>query len=96
MYRINHPRDSSSGITDLRVNRLTKWSVALRRGVGFSVGPTGVSGVSPGQAFFACRLDLDINTAVDFQSQLSREQLPQIFQELVDLGNEIAGEGDIP
>lgn len=38
---------------------------------------------------------MDINTVPDFQGELSREQLPQVFQELVDLGREIAKEGDI-
>lgn len=95
LYQINRPRNSDSGITALRVNRLSKWSVAARRRAEFSLGPGGV-GYFPGQEHFACCLELDINTVADFQGELHREQLPRIFEELVELGKEIAAEGDIP
>lgn len=94
-YRINRPRDSSSGIIGLRINRLSRWSVATWRAAEFSVGPALV-GYFPGEEHYACRLELDINTVPDFQGELHREQLPQIFEELVDVGKEIATEGDIP
>lgn len=40
-------------------------------------------------------LELDINTAANFTQDLPGSVLPQLFQELVDLGVEIAQEGDI-
>lgn len=94
-YQINRPRDSTSGIPGLRINRLSKWSVAAWKTGQFSVRPTAVQHFL-GQAYFACRLEMDINTVPDFQDELSREQLPQVFQGLVDLGREIVKEGDIP
>jgi hypothetical protein len=94
-YQINRPRDSGSGITDLRINRLSKWSVAARARAQLSIGSAAVR-YSRSQEDFSCRLELDINTAADFQEELTCEQLPQVFEELVDLGQEIAREGDIP
>jgi hypothetical protein len=44
----------------------------------------------------ACCIELDINTSPDYQEDLPKEKLPQIFRELVDLGKEIVKEGDIP
>jgi len=94
-YRINRPRDTSSGITGLKINRLSNWSVATWRRAELSVGQTWM-GYFQAQEHYACRLELDINTAPYFQGELHREQLPLIFQELVDLGKKIATEGDIP
>ena len=93
LYQINRPRESTSGITGLRTNRLSKWSVALHGLTAFSVEPAAIT-MSPPLA--ACRLELDINTTPDFQGELARQQLPRVFHELVHLGQEIASEGDVP
>ena len=45
--------------------------------------------------FFA-QLELDINTALDFQGEFEKGQVQSIFAELVQLGCEIAEQGDIP
>jgi hypothetical protein len=98
LYQINMPRPSKkTGIEGLTMNRLSVWSVAA-----FAFAHTRLSRAdlsvqhAAGPEFFACRLALDINTAPSFEGELSREQLPLVFQELVDLGKEIAKEGDIP
>lgn len=96
LYQINRPRDSISGIKGLRINRLSKWFVEMWQLGGLSIGSASI--VTPivySPTHFACRLDLDINTTQDFQGELTREQLPKIFRELVELGKEIAREGDI-
>jgi hypothetical protein len=41
-------------------------------------------------------LQLDINTSQHFQEEISQAQLTEISQELVNLGKEIAGKGDVP
>ena len=94
MYQINRPRFSNLGIEGLSINRLTKWSVlTIKSGI-----------VKPEKLFldripieehFACRLELDINTFQDFDKGFLREQLPLVFSELVELGEEITVNGDI-
>ena len=91
-YQINRPRTSKTKISDLKINRLTKWSVVRQE--------KSVEGVKPNefisyQESFACRLELDMNTSADFKKDLPFEKLSEIFQELVDLGIEISEEGDI-
>lgn len=92
-YQINRLRMSTSMVTGLRINRLSKWSVALHGLAAFSFEPATVTLNTP---LVACRLEFDINTAPDFQGELSRQRLPQVFHELVHLGQEIASEGDVP
>ncbi len=83
-YQINRRRLSRTKISRLEINRLSKWSVArlFRR--------EATSGSS------ACRLELDINTIQEFEETLPVNKLSDIFQELLDLGVEIAQKGDIP
>lgn len=92
--QINRPRPSTSGIPNLRVNRLSKWSVSMWTITEIPATPEMELRVRQGGAL--CRLELDINTAPDFPGDLPRERLSQIFEELVSLGQEIAREGDIP
>ncbi|MDA2926834.1 hypothetical protein MYX78_06310 [Acidobacteria bacterium AH-259-G07] len=94
-YQINRRRTSNSGIDGLDVNRLSKWSVQARQGLRLAVGETLVK-YKTQEKRFACRLELDINTAPEFEGELVQEKLPEIFQELVNLGREISEKGDIP
>lgn len=93
LYSINRSRDSACGVEGLRINRLSKWSVASLKSFGLSIPPTSLM-YFPGPEQFACRLELDINTVPDFPGEFSQEELPKIFQELVDFGKEIAEKGD--
>lgn len=95
-YQINRPRKSATGIINLTINRLSKWSVAVISGGGFVLEPTQISVHEMPQKYFACRLELDINTTTEQQEPLPRETVPSIFAELVDLAKEIVMEGDIP
>jgi hypothetical protein len=94
LYSINRSKNSVSVAEDLRINRLSKWSVASLKTVGFSIAPTPLKFVSEPEQF-VCRLELDINTFADFTGKFSPEKLLVIFQELVELGKEIAEKGDI-
>ncbi len=95
-YQINRPRDSTSGIHGLRINRLSKWSVLLFQGFSVALGKQQLATVGYTLKESACRLELDINTAPEFAGELPRDTLPKIFQELVALGEDIASKGDIP
>ncbi|MBI3938396.1 MAG: hypothetical protein HY323_15575 [Betaproteobacteria bacterium] len=98
-YQINRPRPSASGIANLRINRLSRWSVVRLSGmlVQLSVG----AGQPTAQVFEskkgldACRVELDINTSPEFEGALSQEKLASVVNELVALGVEIATKGDI-
>jgi len=94
-YQINRPRASTSGIANLKINRLSKWSVSSWRSALIAVTPGSLEQAAMGPEVFTCRLELDINTAPDSSEPLPREMLPRILQELVNLGEEIARDGDV-
>ncbi len=93
-YQINRPRDSAT-IPGLTINRLTKWSVMLFERFRINVGKIEVTAKGYTIQESACRLELDINTSQDYRGAFPHELLPQLFQELVALGKEIAERGDI-
>ena len=95
LYRINRRRPSTSGIPHLEINRLATWSVMARQLQPVSISPEAVGYFPTPPRSFACRIELDINTAPEFREELSRDQFRAIFHELVHLGQEIATEGDI-
>lgn len=95
LYQINRTRKSGTGIADLTINRLSKWYVATMSTAGLVLEPTQVLQHEMSQQYFACRLELDINTTTVRQEALPRETVPSIFAELMDLGQEIVREGDI-
>ena len=94
-YQINRRRLSKSGHEGLEINRLTKWSVVrLRAGiVNLSAGHGKF--METAQPLVACRLELDINTVPEFESALKKTMFSKLFDELVELGLEIAHNGDI-
>lgn len=96
LYQINRSRNSTSGVTSLRINRLSKWSVGMFSVIpmNFALQPSRVEVYSARQSF-ACRAELDINTSQEFSSELPQELLPQILKELMSLGQEIILEGDV-
>ncbi len=100
LYQINRPRESRVGITGLGINRLCKWSVALlgEVSVSLSVAPKDskpVKGAVVGQGHYACRLELDVNTSQEHETEFSRDKLNAIFSELVDQAQEISEKGDV-
>ena len=94
-YQINRRRRSLS-TSGVLVNRLSKWSVVQGGSVDFiASGGTGVR-VSSGQEFFACRLELDVNTIGPRNHPIPKAKTADLFEELTRLGGEIAEKGDIP
>ncbi len=92
-YQINRPRLSTAH-SQLRINRLTKWSAATAGLV--RVGLPTPSIVSRVELYLGARLELDISTAEDSNTQLSATDLPALLGELINLGLEIADRGDTP
>jgi len=99
-YQINRPRESTT-TKGMRLNRLSKWSVASFQPVRFSIGiaqnqPQPLVYSHGGTPAMACRAEFDLSTAAGFLQELPHDMLPSIFNELVALGSEIAQFGDVP
>ena len=95
LYRINR-RANSAVVQGLDLNRLSTWVVAK-----FAVfDPTKDAGGQPQgrdsmwDEWIACAVELDINTAPEFQKELPRANLAAIFGELIDAGLHLATHGD--
>ncbi|MCU0516983.1 MAG: hypothetical protein MUC60_08970 [Oscillatoria sp. Prado101] len=97
LYKINRPNESASGISGMKINRLSQWSaITWKKFLRIQDEELlGRGKIRPSLSYWACRLELDINTALDFEDEIPGKQLAQLFQELVDMGKEIATEGDI-
>lgn len=98
-YKINRRRPSTSGIENLEINRLSGWSVSRFTGIGFEMAvdePTRSRAHELGEPMWACRLEVDVNSAPQFRPRLTKRALQTLLDELVGLGAEIAAEGDIP
>jgi hypothetical protein len=96
LYQINRRRDSRI-IPGLRINRLSKWSVASLQTVSMAMVPAaGQTQGTIGTSHYASRLELDINTTPEFQTEFERQQLALILRELIDFAVEIANQGEIP
>ncbi len=91
LYQINRPRQSKV-IPALKINRLSKWSVSLSRTLQLIVGAAPQASFG-GPEEFACRLELDINTAAEHEGELPTLD---VLPELVRLALEISDRGDIP
>ncbi|GAB4506939.1 MAG: hypothetical protein Tsb0026_00130 [Sulfuricaulis sp.] len=90
-YAINRKRPSSSNISGLIVNRLSRWYALARR---FMVKKP--DGIAATVEFLVCRLELDINTGPEFATDLPKDKHKDIFHELVSFAVEIAEKGDVP
>jgi hypothetical protein len=90
IYQINLPAPSALAIPGLRVNRLSKWSMAAWRVLALTNGGTAVGFRDPS---YALRLELDINTVPDASVTLPRSEWPAIFDELVAVAIDIATNG---
>ena len=98
-YQINRPRESAI-IQQLRINRLSKWSVMTQATseivVQLNPGVEEQVSLRPTTQRYASSLELDINTIATYEQVLPQPQLNSLFDELMDWGKEIAGSGDVP
>lgn len=98
-YQINRPRPSRNKVAGLHINRLSRWSVAKLNGMimQFSIGQEVTSKVFKSDTGLdACRLELDISTSEDYNGELPKDMTNPIYQELLEVGLEIAQRGDVP
>lgn len=86
-YQINRKRSSKTLGEQLMINRLSKW-----RAIKFNLKVNEIEV----EESFACQLELDINNVPGEQTIIKKESITDLFGELIDLGIEIASEGDIP
>lgn len=86
-YSINRPRPTKLALPGVNINRLSKW-----RAITWLLSANDVTK----QTNFACNLELDINTAPSPQLKIGKDDIGPLFEELLDLGVEIAREGDVP
>ena len=94
-YQINRRRRSHS-TSGVLINRLSKWSVMQGGSVDLVAGGGVGIQVSSGQAFYGCRLELDVNTIGPRNHPIPKTKTADLFKELAGLGKEIAEKGDIP
>lgn len=95
-YQINRWRESGTGVRGLHINRLSKWAALSLRQAVLRIGMSEeLVRKAYGDEFNAVHVELDINTAPDFEGELPRDKLATILEELVDFAKEIASEGDI-
>ena len=98
-YRINRPRPSASLGDDTLINRLMTWQVLQTEIMVISL-PSGESRTETasreGGPFFACRLELDINTAAERPGTLPQERIGDLLEEFATMAIEITREGDRP
>jgi hypothetical protein len=95
LFRINRRRALSSR-KEGSANRLGTWSTVQVGSVGFAIAGDGPPQVTHRTGNFACRLELDINTAGIFETPLGGAEAVKVFCELVGLGTEIAEQGEKP
>ncbi len=94
-YQVNRPRESKT-ILGLRLNRLTKWSVLLASSAQLVLGSGNRIVATQNQEVLARHLELDVNTAAENTTEFRNEDLLPLWEELAQLGREIADKGDIP
>lgn len=93
-YIINRRRASDS-ITELQINRLSRWHVATLERNASTLDPAMDTVENRLEKLFAARLELDINTVPTEEIRLRSRKLHTLFEELLHLGLEIANKGDI-
>ena len=91
-FQINWPRQSTV-FPDIKVNRLTTWSVEQRTPI-FIGGPAGTH-VGAGKAHYRCRVVLDLSTDAKRQESLPKDRVLELWSELGSMALEIAKEGEI-
>lgn len=96
-YRINHRKTSETELDQLKINRISNWSVMqITRFIGQSSPelqkPQTMQPI--GDTRYTARLELDINTDPEYSNPLPKNILVSLFRELANEGIKIAKEGE--
>tara|TARA_R110002110_G_scaffold401458_1_gene618318 strand:- start:2404 stop:3180 length:777 start_codon:yes stop_codon:yes gene_type:complete len=97
-YKINRRRKSKSISPKLEINRLSSWSIASLSHIAVELlqGQTqGSRATEMTERLYACRVELDINTAPEFDSNIAKSKRKNLLDELNDLAIELSLKGDI-
>lgn len=94
LYQINRPR--AGPIRDIKINRISKWSVQSSNVTGMAVENGQLRVLATAEQVYACRLELDVNTDANFTEEFTLDEAKQIHSALVEMATEIAREGDQP
>jgi hypothetical protein len=93
LYQINRPRESAV-VAGLKINRLSRWSVAQFMSLRLAMsGQTVQPNVAGGP--FSCRIDLDLSTDGGRTERLEEAALPRLLTELKGMAEELVVRGDI-
>ena len=93
VYQINRRRDSTS-VPQLLLNRLSRWSVVKVQATAISFAPGTSTAYAIGDPTFACRMELDVNTAVEGGTPIPPNRMADLLHELATLSHEIIESGD--
>lgn len=96
LYQVNRRRPAGGEGT--LVNRLSHWSAMQMSVQGIQVGgtPESLAGFQVTEPVYAARLRLDINTVPREDIVLSAAAQQEMFHSLVEYGEQIATQGDVP
>ena len=95
MYRINRRRTSQILDNSIQINRLSTWSILEYGRVKIDIRGGNSLTLGDLEKKQACRLDLDINTAAEFQGRIDSTEAVILTEELFAFATEIASEGDV-
>ncbi len=93
LYSINRPRESKV-TKGVYINRLSRWSVLSHIQFKLGIFDTQMR-PQPVKTSFGCLLELDINTKQEFSGEFSLQEAANVLGELIELGKEIASDGDV-
>jgi hypothetical protein len=92
-YQINRPLKTEIGGKEIKLNRISKWSVPLIQKVLFIAGPTTIE--HRGGSSIFCQLELDVNTSPESSKVVGNTNFHKIFDKLIKESEKIAREGDV-
>lgn len=94
LYRINRPRRSRV-VEGLRINRMSTWALLRLTYGGLTPDSRGIR-LTRASNQYAAHVEVDVNTAADYEGYFAAERLPAVLDELGTFAREIAREGDVP